>query len=195
MKKNIKNNMVLFSGAESEIANRIPVTNTAQIFGEEIAYKITHLAQYHEIDARSLLEHLVTSAYIEAENAGNVPVDPWNRNPNSDSRDENNPALFHQFPEFLRDLHIPHTIDRFSDEDGNFIEIWFLNSEAGVSTFVMLHQRYAWDDDLSAFVQGKSDRFEITVWNQYLGRETTSVTHLKGIKTVKQLAEKVGLTI
>lgn len=136
--------------------------DATKIFGEEIAFKIAHLAAYHEIDARNLVEHLVTSAYMDAENAGIVPVDPWGRNPNPDSVLENEIFLWDSFPEVLRDLHIEHEIEGHGDEDGEHITIYIDDEDAEIDC-VYMTRRYAWDEDRQCYNPCRDWKLEIEI--------------------------------
>lgn len=145
-------------GMDSKIANQIPV----MIFNEETTYKIAHLAEYHEIDARNLVEHLICDAYIEAEDAGVVPVDPWDRNPNPDSVLENETFLWDSFPEALRDLHIEHEIEGHGDEDGDYITIYIDDEDAKIDC-VYMTKRFAWDEDRQCYNLYRDGKLEIEI--------------------------------
>lgn len=185
-------------GMDSKIANQIPVTNTTRIlgevFGEEIAYKIAHLANYHEIDAKNLVENLVCSAYIEAENAGVVPVDPWKRNPNPEQILENEIQLWNLFPEVLRDLHITHNIDLEEDEGGKFMRITLVDDLAKTDS-VDMYLRYQWDNEIQAYNQYLEPKLKITIWTD----ADEDISHwciLDRMKTLDQLFNVVfGMSI
>lgn len=169
--------------------------DATKIFGEEIAFKIAHLAAYHEIDARNLVEHLICDAYIEAEDAGVVPVDPWSRNPNPDSVLENELFLWNSFPEALRDLHIEHEIDGYGDEDGDCITIYLDDDYARVSR-VFMTKRYSWDEDRQCYNPHKGWKLEIEIEVptdelDERGKVRYGIRPLRRIKTLDQLFHEV----
>lgn len=165
-----------------------------KIFGEEIAFKIAHLAAYHEIDARNLVEHLVCSAYIEAENAGVVPIDPWDKNPDPEQVLENEIQLWNSFPEILRDLHVTHAIDLEGDEGGKFKRITLMDVFAKTDS-VDMYLRYQWDNEIQAYNQYLEPKLEITIQTD-VDEDISHRCILDRVKTLDQLFNAVfGMSI
>lgn len=161
----------------------------------ELNFKIQELAKYHELGITQLITNLICEAYIEAENAGVVPVDPWKRNPNPDSVLENETFLWNSFPEALRDLHIEHEIDGHGDEDGERITIYIDDNDAKTDR-VYMTKRYAWDEERQCFNPYRSWKLEIEIEVptdelDERGKVRYGIRPLRRIKTLDQLFNEV----
>lgn len=156
-----ENPEILKDEGKIEEAAQVVVDNLLRVIGNaEFEFKIRNLARYNGMGPFRILTHLVNSAYMEAEDAGVVPVDPWSRNPFPKQVMENNSDLWNSFPELLRDLHIPHEIELEEDEGGQFKRI--ILTDPCPTDYVDMYMRYEWDSEIQAYNRYLDAKLEIS---------------------------------